>query len=93
MYVTSGSEEKVKKALAMGAKGGVNYKHKDWPAQLSKLLVRDGGKGAFLSAVIDSAGGDIMGQVGKILKQGGKVVVYGMCVALRISSVVALNMS
>lgn len=33
-----------------------------------------------LDAVIDSAGGDIMGQTGKILKLGGRVVCYGMCV-------------
>lgn len=33
-----------------------------------------------LDAVIDSGGGNIMGQVNKILKPGGKVVVYGMYV-------------
>ncbi len=33
-----------------------------------------------LDAIIDSAGGDIMGQTGKILKLGGRVVCYGMCV-------------
>jgi NADPH:quinone reductase-like Zn-dependent oxidoreductase len=78
VYVTSGNEDKIKKAMAMGAKGGVNYRNKTWPAQLSKMLVQDGGKDSQLSAVIDSAGGDIMGQVGKLLKSGGKVVVYGM---------------
>ena len=31
-----------------------------------------------LDAIIDSGGGDIMGQAGKILKQGGRVVCYGM---------------
>lgn len=31
-----------------------------------------------LDAIIDSAGGDIMGQAGKTLKQGGRVVCYGM---------------
>lgn len=78
VYVSSGNEEKIQKAVTIGAKGGVNYKSKDWPAQLGKLLVKNSGKGALLSAVIDSGGGDIMGQVGKILKPGGKVVVYGM---------------
>lgn len=78
VYVTSGNEEKIKKALALGAKGGVNYKENDWPSRLGKLLVQHGGKGAQLSAVIDSAGGDIMGQISRILKAGGRVVVYGM---------------
>lgn len=78
VYVSSGNEEKIQKAIALGAKGGVNYKNKDWPAQLQKLLERHHGKGAVLSAVVDSGGGEIIGQVSKILKGGGKVVVYGM---------------
>lgn len=78
VYVSSGQEEKIQKAIALGAKGGVNYKQGDWPSSLESLLVKDGGKKALLSAVIDSAGGEIMSQVGRILKPGGKVVVYGM---------------
>ncbi len=31
-----------------------------------------------LSAVIDAGGGDIMGKTSPLLKQGGRVVVYGM---------------
>lgn len=57
---------------------GVNYKDKDWPKQLEKLLAQHNGKGAKLSAAIDSAGGEIMAQLSKVLKSGGKVVVYGM---------------
>ena len=78
VYVSSGSEDKLQKAFVLGAKGGVNYKTKDWPTQLGKILVHHGGKGAQLDVVIDSGGGDLMGQVGKLLKAGGKVVVYGM---------------
>ncbi|KAH8106922.1 hypothetical protein BXZ70DRAFT_915626 [Cristinia sonorae] len=84
VYVTSGSEDKIRKAVNLGAKGGVNYKDKDWPAKLSKLI-KEHSKASGnlesdeeLSAVIDSAGGDIMGQVSKYLKHGGKVVIYGM---------------
>lgn len=52
----------------------------NWPRQLAKLVEKDGGSGTpiQLDAVIDSAGGDIMVQVNKILKPGGRVVVYGM---------------
>ncbi|KAG1827428.1 uncharacterized protein BJ212DRAFT_1565534 [Suillus subaureus] len=78
VYVTSGSEEKIRKATALGAKGGVNYKLKDWPSHLVALLAKNSGKSAKIDAVIDSGGGDIMTQVNSILKQGGKVVVYGM---------------
>ena len=80
VYVSSGNEDKIQKAVALGAKGGVNYKNKDWPVQLGKLLVQHSGKGTQLDAVIDSGGGDLMSQIGKVLKAGGKVVVYGMYV-------------
>jgi NADPH:quinone reductase-like Zn-dependent oxidoreductase len=78
VYVSSGKDEKIQKAVALGAKGGVNYKNKDWPNQLLNLLEKNHGGGSVLSSVIDSGGGDIMGQVGRLLKGGGKVVVYGM---------------
>ncbi|KAG9313485.1 hypothetical protein JVU11DRAFT_5810 [Chiua virens] len=77
VFVTSGSEDKLAKAVALGASGGVNYKSADWPHQLAKLLEMRGGSG-LLDAVIDSGGGDIMGQVNKILKPGGRVNIYGM---------------
>ena len=80
VYVSSGSEDKIRRAIALGAKGGVNYKQKDWPAQLEKLLVANHGKGALLDAVVDSGGGEIMAKVNKILRSAGKVVVYGMYV-------------
>lgn len=55
----------------------------DWPTELANLLKdhkSSNGTGK-LDVVIDSAGGDqLMAQVGKVLKQGGRVVCYGMCV-------------
>ena len=80
VYVSSGKEEKIQKAIALGAKGGVNYKDGDWPSALESLLTNNAGKDARLSSVIDSGGGEIMAQVGKILQHGGKVVIYGMYV-------------
>lgn len=79
VYVTSGTDEKIAKAVALGAKGGVKYKDEDWPQQLGKLLKRDGQES--LDSVVDSAGGDIMRHTLKLLKQGGKVVCYGMTAA------------
>ncbi|KAG8216808.1 hypothetical protein J3R82DRAFT_7058 [Butyriboletus roseoflavus] len=77
VFVTSGSEDKIQKATALGAVGGVNYKSENWPGQLGELLAKRAGS-ALLDAVIDSGGGDIIGRVNKILKPGGKVIVYGM---------------
>lgn len=75
VYVTSGNNEKIEKAIGLGAKGGVNYKSATWPDDLARLLQRDG---AQLAAIIDSGGGDLFKKVGASLKAGGKLVCYGM---------------
>ncbi|KAG7442484.1 NAD-P-binding protein [Guyanagaster necrorhizus] len=77
VYVTSGSQEKINKAIVLGAEGGANYKDDDWPTQLSQALKKVRGKDVF-DSVIDSGGGDIMSRVSGCLKRGGKVVCYGM---------------
>ncbi|KAJ5233151.1 hypothetical protein N7468_006107 [Penicillium chermesinum] len=66
VYVTSGSEEKLEKAKALGAKA------------LSKLLPADR---PYIDAVIDSAGGDIVIKSVNILKPGGIITMYGMTLA------------
>ncbi|KAI0823601.1 NAD-P-binding protein [Trametes gibbosa] len=76
VYVTSGNADKIRRAVALGAKGGVSYKDDDWNKQLAQLLKQNGASA--LSAVIDAGGGDIMGKTSGILKPGGRVVVYGM---------------
>lgn len=83
VYVTSGSEEKIARAIGLGAKGGVNYKNASWPKELGKLLQRDGQSS--LNAVIDSGGGDIARQTGGLLRAGGRVVCYGMTAAPQIA--------
>jgi NADPH:quinone reductase-like Zn-dependent oxidoreductase len=53
------------------------YVKADWEKKLERML-----EGELLDVVIDSGGGDIMGKVSKVVKPGGRVVVYGMCVRL-----------
>ncbi|KAF6763689.1 hypothetical protein DFP72DRAFT_1059748 [Ephemerocybe angulata] len=65
VYVTSGTQEKLDKAIALGAKGGANYKDKDWPKQINDLIQKTS-KGAALDAVIDSGGGPIFGQAQQV---------------------------
>jgi len=73
VFVTSGSAEKIQRAMQMGASGGVNYHEEQWGSALSKVL-----SGKRLDSVIDSAGGDVFGQIGRNLKPGGIVACYGM---------------
>jgi len=79
VWVTSGSQEKIDKAVKMGAKGGVSYKEEGWEKKLLAMLP-EGGKKTF-DAIIDGSGGDIVDKGVKLLKAGGVVSVYGMTIA------------
>jgi zinc-binding alcohol dehydrogenase/oxidoreductase len=70
VWVTSGSDEKIAKAVAMGAKGGANYRTEGW----HKLLQRDAGG---FDVVIDSAAGDQFGLLVGLCNPGGRVGIYG----------------
>lgn len=69
VYVTSGSEDKIKRVKEMGVKDGFNYKDENWFKQAGKL-------GGF-DTVIDSAGGNQLNNYLKIMKPGGRIVMYG----------------
>ncbi|KAF5344395.1 hypothetical protein D9756_011350 [Leucocoprinus leucothites] len=83
VYVTSGSPEKIQRAVQAGAKGGVNYKDQEWPAQLASLLKKS--IRSQLDVVVDSGGGDVLGKVSRVLKPGGRVVCYGMTASTTIT--------
>lgn len=70
VYITSGSDEKIARALKMGARGAYNYKKESNYSDLWKT------KGGF-DLVIDSAGGDQINNFIKVLKPNGRIVFYG----------------
>lgn len=82
VWITSGSQEKIDKAVQLGAKGGVNYKNKDWDKELLALLPKER---KYIDAVIDGAGGDIMKRSVRFVKQGGVIVSYGMTLGPQVS--------
>lgn len=65
VYVSSGSEEKLKKAKELGAVGGINYKDADWEKKLASMLPKDR---PFLDAIIDGAGGEIVKKSLRLMK-------------------------
>ena len=65
VYVTSGSQEKIDRAVALGAKGGVNYKDGDWEKKVTNMLP-DNRK--WVDAIVDGAGGEIVKRGVRILK-------------------------
>ncbi|KFY23641.1 hypothetical protein V491_02464 [Pseudogymnoascus sp. VKM F-3775] len=81
VWVTSGDEGKIGKAVALGAKGGVNYKSAAWDKELLALLPNER---KWIDAIIDGAGGDIMKRSVRLVKQGGVVVSYGMTLGPKI---------
>lgn len=65
VYVTSGSEEKIQKALKLGATGGVNYKDADWDKKLVAMLP---GSNKQIDAIVDGAGSNVVEKGARLLK-------------------------
>jgi zinc-binding alcohol dehydrogenase/oxidoreductase len=70
VYITSGSEEKIGNAKALGAVGGVNYRLEGWAEQLQQM------SGGF-DVIIDSALGEGFAHLPDICNPGGRIVVFG----------------
>jgi NADPH:quinone reductase-like Zn-dependent oxidoreductase len=75
VWVSSGNEEKLQRAIALGAKGGVNYHSEDWDKQ---LITQTGG----LNLVIDSGGGTGFSRFIRLMRPAGKIVFYGATAGL-----------
>ena len=70
VFVTSSNEEKIDKAIQLGAEGGINYTKNEWHKDLLKIS-------AGYDLIIDSAGGTQFNTLLNIAKPGGCIVVYG----------------
>lgn len=88
-YVTSGSKEKIDRAVKEGAKGGVSYKDEAWEKELKKILPKDR---PFIDTIIDGAGGNVISKATRLLKAGGVVVQYGMTVAPKMDWTMSANL-
>lgn len=74
VWVTSGSPEKLARAQALGAKGGVNYRDGGWGEALTKAA------GGLFDVIMDSAGGDGFLTLIELTKPGGRLVFFGATV-------------
>ncbi|MBM4167975.1 MAG: zinc-binding dehydrogenase [Ignavibacteria bacterium] len=72
VFVTSGSEAKLKRANDLGASGGVNYRTGEWVKELSEMCGNGGP-----DVIIDSAGGDTFTKAIELVKPGGRIVTFG----------------
>ena len=71
VFVTSGSDIKIAKAVSLGAKAGINYKDENWNKKISEI------SGNKINVVIDSSGGETYSKCLEILNPGGRIVSYG----------------
>lgn len=94
VYVTSGNQEKIDKAIKLGAKGGVVYREKGWERKLLDLL--NGTTEKEFDAIVDGAGGDSIKMGSTLLKVRSAVDIYiGLKVQLTgvLRSMVVLSQS
>lgn len=70
VFVTSGSDEKIARAIAMGAKAGANYKEEGW----QKAFAKAHGE---MDVIVDSAGGNGFAALVDLVAFGGRIVFYG----------------
>lgn len=69
VWVTSSSDEKIARAIGMGAKGGFNYATPGWADAAGKVGTFD--------LIIDSAGGEGFGRLIDVASAGGRIVFFG----------------
>ena len=70
VYVTSGNDHKILKAIKLGAKGGVNYKDSDWSTKLLQMA-----KG--FDVIVDSAAGKGFTELTEMTNPGGRIALFG----------------
>lgn len=70
VYVTSGNDHKIFKAIELGAKGGVNYKDSDWSTKLLQMA-----KG--FDVIVDSAAGKGFTKLTEMTNPGGRIALFG----------------
>jgi zinc-binding alcohol dehydrogenase/oxidoreductase len=71
VFVTSGSEDKISKAISIGAMAGVNYNDDNWSQKIIEL------SGNKINVVIDGAGGNPFSKLTELCNYGGRIVSYG----------------
>lgn len=69
VYATSGDNKKIQKVVERGVVAGFNYHDEKW-------FKNAGQRGGF-DAIIDSAGGNQLNNYLKLIKPGGRIVMYG----------------
>ena len=71
VWVTSSSADKIARAQALGAAGGINYRDAGWGPALQAAA------GGLFDVIVDSAGGDGFASLIELTRPGGRIVFFG----------------
>ena len=71
VWVTSSSPDKIARAQALGAAGGISYRDANWGPALSAAA------GGLFDVIVDSAGGDGFASLVELTRPGGRIVFFG----------------
>lgn len=71
VYVTSHSDEKLERALNLGADGAVNYTQTNWPDEIRRI------SGGGFEVIIDSVGAATFNHDLDLLVPGGRLITFG----------------
>jgi zinc-binding alcohol dehydrogenase/oxidoreductase len=69
VWVSSSSEDKLDRAIRLGAAGGYNYRDPEWTDKVKQC-------GGF-DLIVDGAGGAAIGELLKYCNKGARIVLYG----------------
>ena len=75
VWVTSSSDEKINKAIELGAKGGINYKDPNWAKNLITATGSD--RNGYFDVIVDSAGGSGFAKLIDVARPGGRICFFG----------------
>ncbi len=73
VIITAGSEDKLKRALVLGASAGINYKQEDFAGRVLDLTHNMG-----VDIILDWIGAPYLRRHLEILKTGGRLVIIGL---------------
>lgn len=71
VFVTSGSEKKISKAIDLGAKAGALYTDPEWWKKILSQSEKN------IDVIIDGTGGNTMSALLEAVSYGGRIVLYG----------------
>jgi putative PIG3 family NAD(P)H quinone oxidoreductase len=73
VFITAGSDEKIRRCLELGAEAGINYKTEDFAARMTALTQQQG-----VDMILDGVGGEYLSKNLTLLKLKGRLVLIGL---------------